>query len=84
MSAGFYESIPYLYKSVIAFARDIPSLNDLSDEDFNVIVTNKAFEYYILRNAPLFINNECFIMLPNRIQLTRKWMLQVQKLFNLD
>lgn len=81
MCLGFYESIPYLYKNIISFAHNLPSLNELSADDFNVIVTNKALEYYILRNAPLFINNECFIMLPNQIQFTRKWMIQVRKKF---
>jgi len=40
-------------------------------------MNNKVFDFFLLRNAPLFINGESFMMLPNDIQYTRSWMNQV-------
>lgn len=74
---GLLESIPQVVKSLIAFAREIPGLNELNPDDFNLIINNKIFDFFILRNAPLFINGESFMVLPNEIQYTRKWMNQV-------
>lgn len=74
---GLLESIPQVVKSLIAFAREIPGLNELNPDDFNLIINNKVFDFFILRNAPLFINGESFMVLPNEIQYTRKWMNQV-------
>ena len=74
---GLLESIPQVVKNLIAFAREIPGLNELSQVDFNLIINNKVFDFFILRHAPLFINGESFMMLPNNIQYTRKWMNQV-------
>lgn len=71
---GLLESIPQVVKNLIAFAREIPGLNELTQTDFNLIINNKVFDFFILRHAPLFINGESFMMLPNNIQYTRKWM----------
>lgn len=74
---GLLESIPQVVKNLIAFAREIPGLNELTQTDFNLIINNKVFDFFILRHAPLFINGESFMMLPNNIQYTRSWMNQV-------
>jgi len=74
---GLLESIPQVIKNLISFATQIPGLSELNQADFNLIINNKVFDFFILRNAPLFINDESFMVLPNNIQYTRRWMNQV-------
>ncbi len=71
---GLLESIPQCVKCLISFAKEIPGLNEISQKDLTLIINNKLFDYFMIKHAPLFINNESFCMLPNNIQYTRKWM----------
>ena len=56
----------------------MPGLRELSDNDFGIIARNKIFEYFLLQNASLFVNNERFslIILPN-VQYSKRWMDQI-------
>jgi hypothetical protein len=66
-----------IQKHLIELTREIPGLADLKENDLNMLINKRSFEYYLIRNAPLFINNECFIYLSNEIRFTRKSMVKV-------
>lgn len=46
--AGLVESIPQVVKSLIMFAKEIPGLNELSNDDFAVIVNNRLFDFFMV------------------------------------
>lgn len=71
---GLLESIPTSVKCLISFAKEIPGINELNQTDFTNLVNNRIFDYFIIKHAPLFINGESYLMLPNQIQYTRSWM----------
>ena len=74
---GLAESIPIIVNELVSFAKEIPGLNELNSHDFGTIINNKVFDFFTLRHCPLFINEESFMMLPNDIQYTRRWMLRI-------
>ncbi len=67
------ESIPEFVKSVILFAREIPGLNEISNNDFSIIINNRLFDFYIIMNSVLFINGESYMYLKDDIVYTREW-----------
>jgi hypothetical protein len=71
------ESIPQIVKNFISFAKEVPGLNELGSKDFTTIVNNRLFDYFIIKHAPLFIDGESFMMLPNNIQYSRDWLNKV-------
>lgn len=71
---GLLESIPHCVKCLITLVREIPGLNEISQKDLTTIINNRLFDYFIIKHSALFINGESFMMLPNNIQYTRKWM----------
>ena len=70
-------SISKVQKNLIVLAREVPGIADLSETDFNTLINRKSFEYYLICNAPLFINNECFVSLSDEVRYTRKRMIKV-------
>lgn len=72
------ESIPDFVKMVISFAKEVPGLNEIEQEDFTVLVNNRLFDFYIIQNAALFINGESYQILSNRILYSRYWMNKIK------
>jgi hypothetical protein len=68
--ASLVESIPEFVKTVIAFAKEIPGLNELNQKDFATIINNKLFDFFIISNSILFINGDSYLYLPNNIRYT--------------
>nr|ASL70502.1 nuclear receptor [Brachionus rotundiformis] len=74
---GLLESIPAQVKNLITMCKEIPGLNELCQNDLTNLVNNRLFDYFLIKHSPLFINGESYLMLPNMIQYTRKWMLRI-------
>lgn len=74
---GLLESIPTQVKNLIYMCKEIPGLNELCQKDLTNLVNNRLFDYFLIKHASLFINGESFLMLPNKIQYTRSWMLKI-------
>lgn len=74
---GLLESIPTQVKNLIFICKEIPGLNELCQKDLTNLVNNRLFDYFLIKHASLFINGESFLMLPNKIQYTRNWMLKI-------
>lgn len=69
--------IPQINKNFLEFLNHMPGLNKISDNDFGIIVRSKIFEYFLLQHAPLFIRNDCYVMLSTSVQYSRNWMNQI-------
>lgn len=76
--SSLVESIPNFVKTVIAFAKEIPGLNELNQKDFATIINNKLFDFFIISNSILFINGDSFLYLPGNIRYTRYWMNRIK------
>ena len=82
------EWFPLSKRSSIDFARQLPGFNKLSEYDFNVMMLKKNLDFFLIKDAVLFINGECYLQLPNNITYRKKWMSQIigemltLKLFN--
>nr|ASL70613.1 nuclear receptor [Brachionus koreanus] len=74
---GLLQSIPAQVKSLICLCKEIPGLNELCQKDLTNLVNNRLFDYFLIKHAPLFINGESYLMLPNKIQYTKSWMLRI-------
>lgn len=74
---GLLESIPIQVKNLITICKNIPGLNELTQVDLTNLVNNRLFDYFLIKHSPLLINGESYMMLPNQIQYTRKWMLRI-------
>ncbi|CAF2123009.1 unnamed protein product [Rotaria magnacalcarata] len=72
--AGLTDAIPFHVKNFITFAREMPAINEIDLDDFNKIMNNRLFDFWLIKHAPLIHNNESYIMLPNGLQYTRQWM----------
>jgi len=75
--AGLTDAIPFHVKNLIAFAREIPAINEFDPEDFQTIINNRLFDFWMIKHAPLMRQNESFTMLPNGLQYTRRWMTEI-------
>jgi hypothetical protein len=71
------DSIPLNVKNFVTFAKQIPGLNELSNQDLNFIINNRLFDYFIIKHAPLFINGESYMLLPNSFQYSKYWLEKV-------
>lgn len=76
--SSLVESIPEFVKTVIAFAKEIPGLNELNQKDFATIINNKLFDFFIISNSILFINGDSYLYLPHNIRYTRYWMNRIK------
>ncbi|CAF0918935.1 unnamed protein product [Rotaria sp. Silwood1] len=72
--AGLTDAIPFHVKNLIAFAREMPAINEIDPDDFHKIMNNRLFDFWLIKHAPLIGNNESYMMLPNGLQYTRQWM----------
>jgi hypothetical protein len=72
--AGLTDAIPFHVKNLIAFAREMPAINEIDAENFHKIMNNRLFDFWLIKHAPLIRNNESYMMLPNGLQYTRQWM----------
>lgn len=75
--AGLTDAIPFHVKNLIAFAREIPAVNEFDPEDFQTIINNRLFDFWMIKHAPLMRQNESYTMLPNGLQYTRRWMTEI-------
>ncbi|CAF1006532.1 unnamed protein product [Rotaria magnacalcarata] len=72
--AGLTDAIPFHVKNLIAFAREMSAINEIHSDDFHKIMNNRLFDFWLIKHAPLIGNNESYMMLPNGLQYTRRWM----------
>ncbi|CAF1201426.1 unnamed protein product [Adineta steineri] len=72
--AGLTDAIPFHVKNLITFAREMPAVNEIDGDDFHKIMNNRLFDFWLIKHAPLILNNESYMMLPNGLQYTRQWM----------
>ncbi|CAF1423746.1 unnamed protein product [Adineta steineri] len=72
--AGLSDAIPFHVKNLITFSREMPAINEIDSDDFHKMMNNRLFDFWMIKHAPLLQNNESYIMLPNGLQYTRKWM----------
>lgn len=75
--AGLADAIPFHVKNLITFSRQTQALNEIDIEDFNKIINNRLFDFWLIKHSPLLRNNQSYIILPNRLQYTRQWMLKI-------
>ncbi len=68
------DSITVNVKNFVTFAKQIPGLSELSTQDLNYIIDNRLFDYFMIKHAPLFINDESYMILPNGFQYSRYWL----------
>lgn len=59
------ESFRLTIKNFISYIKILPGLNEICHDDLEIVVKEKLFEFFIIINLKQFINDECFIMLPN-------------------
>ena len=59
------ESFRLTIKNFISYIKILPGLNEICHDDLEIVVKEKLFEFFIIINVKQFINDECFIMLPN-------------------
>jgi len=75
--AGLTDAIPSHVKNLIAFAREMPAVNEIGLDDFHKMMNNRLFDFWLIKHAPLIRNNESYMMLPNGLQYTRQWMTRI-------
>ncbi|UJR09645.1 hypothetical protein I4U23_013879 [Adineta vaga] len=71
---GLSDAIPSHVKNLITFARQMPAINEIDQDDFHKIMNNRLIDFWLIKHAPLIRQNESYIMLPNGLQYTRQWM----------
>ncbi|CAF1161154.1 unnamed protein product [Adineta ricciae] len=74
---GLTDAIPFHVKNLITFARQMPAINEIDQDDFHKIMNNRLFDFWMIKHAPLYCQNESYIMLPNGLQYTRQWMIKI-------
>lgn len=75
--SGLADAIPFHVKNLITFSRQTQALNEIDMDDFNKIINNRLFDFWLIKHSPLLRNNQSYIMLPNGLQYTRQWMLKI-------
>lgn len=70
--SGLADSIKHHVKYFIDFARSIPLFNELDIKEFSKIIEEKLFEFCVIRDSKLFINNEFYLVFSNGVQYTRE------------
>ena len=68
------ETLPAFVEKMVSFARELQGLSDLAPADFSSIVNNRLFDYFIIINSDLLVDDESYILLKNGIQYTREFM----------
>jgi hypothetical protein len=71
---SIFESMPLVVESAIKFGKEVPGLNELNSKDFANIVNLKIFDFFMIINSILFINDESYLSLLNGYMYTRFWM----------
>lgn len=74
---GLLEGIPRCVKRLVSMGRELPGINELNTKDFTTIVNTHLFNFYLLSYSMLYIDEENYNLLFNKIQYTRNWMLKV-------
>ncbi len=75
------ESFKITIKNFISYIKIMPGLNELNQNDLEIIVKEKLFEFFIMINLKQFIDGECYIMLPNGQHFKR---ILIEKLLGYD
>lgn len=68
------ESIQDHVKCLIKLSRNLPGFNELSQDDYFKFIDTRLFDYFMLKNVKLLINNEFYFVFNNGIQYTRRHM----------
>ena len=74
---GLLEGTKKNIKELISFARQIPGFDKVNTDDLKTILDNRLFDFFMIKHSFLFIDGECYIMLPNNIQYTKSWLTSV-------
>ena len=61
-------------KDLSRFAKILPGLDVLDDEDFASIIKSEIYVLFLMINSKYFVDEDCFIILDNNLQLSRKWL----------
>jgi hypothetical protein len=68
------KSMPSMLEEAVKYGKEIPGLNKLNNADFTTILNMKMFDYFIITNSILFIEDESYLFLNDDSIYTRFWM----------
>jgi hypothetical protein len=68
------KSMPSMLEEAVKYGKEIPGLNKLNNSDFTTILNMKMFDYFIITNSILFIDDESYLFLNDDSIYTRFWM----------
>ncbi|CAF3489199.1 unnamed protein product [Rotaria socialis] len=74
---GVQASIAAHVNELLAFAQQMPGLNELNQSDFAKILNIRIYDFWMILNYLLFYNGETYIMTPDGLQYTRYFMNQL-------
>lgn len=72
------ESLPEYVQSTFYFCKEMPGINELTQNDFSAILNNKLFEMFIIIHSKYFIDGESYLRLSNDVHYSRYWMNKVK------
>lgn len=75
---GLIESLPEYVQSTFYFCKEMPGINELTQNDFSAILNNKLFEMFIIIHSKYFIDGESYLRLSNDVHYSRYWMNKVK------
>lgn len=72
--SSLIETLPSVVERMVSFARELQGLSDLAPADFSAIVNSRLFDYFVVVNADLLVDDESYITLKDGVQYKREFM----------